>query len=118
MERCESASVLHVQVGSLLAQQLQSETEAGPGRRVGRSVPVALVLVVHCGTSLWGEILYFEESLTFVTNLEKEGDHLGEPPTSGKLKRGAASEVENVAVAASVQQRGHRRRLEGKSYQI
>ena len=85
---------------------------------MGRSVPVPLVLVVHRCTSLWGEILYFEESLTFVTNLEKEGDHLGEPATSGKLKRGAASEVENVAVAASVQQRGHRRRLEGKSYQI
>ena len=29
VERCESTSVLHVQVGSLLAQQLQSETEAG-----------------------------------------------------------------------------------------
>ena len=65
-----------------------------------------------------GRFLYFEESLTFVTNLEKEGHHLGEPPTSGKLKRGAAREVENVAVAAPVQQRGHCRRLEGKSYQI
>ena len=118
MERCESASVLHVQVGSLLAQQLQSETEAGPGRRVGCSVPVPLVLVVHCGTGLLGEVLHFEESLIFVTNLEKEGDHLGEPPTSGKLKRGAPREVENVAVAAPVQQRGHSRRLEGKSYQI
>ena len=40
--------------------------------------------------------------MTFVTNLEKEGDHLGEPPTSGKLKRGAPGEVENVAVAAPV----------------
>ena len=74
------------------------------------------------GGPLWhqpvGEVLYFEESLTFVTNLEKEGDHLGEPPTSGKLKRGAPGEVEHVAVAAPVQQRGHCRRLEGKSYQI
>ena len=84
---------------------------------MGRSVPVPLVLVVHCGSSLWGEVL-FRRKLTFVTNLKKEGDHLGEPPTSGKLKRGAASEVENVAVAAPVQQRGHSRRLEGKSYQI
>ena len=85
---------------------------------MGCSVPVPLVLVVHCGTGLLGEVLHFEESLIFVTNLEKEGDHLGEPPTSGKLKRGAPREVENVAVAAPVQQRGHSRRLEGKSYQI
>ena len=70
---------------------------------MGRSVPVPLVLVVHCGSSLCGDVLYFEESLTLVTNLEKEGDHLGEPPTSGKLKRGATGEVENVAVAAPVQ---------------
>ena len=85
---------------------------------MGRSVPVPLVLVVHCGSSLCGDVLYFEESLTLVTNLEKEGDHLGEPPSSGKLKRGAAGEVENVAVAAAVQQGGHCRCLEGKSYQI
>ena len=82
---------------------------------MGCSVPVPLVLVVHCGSSLAGEVLYFEECLTFVTNLKKEGHHLGEPPTSGKLKRGAAREVENVAVAAPVQQSGYCRRLEGKS---